>query len=108
MKRTLHIAAIAAIATLAAALPAVADVDPKTGLDESPVAVNLERFAPAERARIAEKAALGQTELIRYLNRTRNIHGQVRLADIVVPDEAALLAMKEAQARQQVATAEAK
>ena len=50
---------------------------------EKPVNVTVERLPAAVATRIQEKAALGQTALIQYLNRTRMLH-QIRIESIVV------------------------
>jgi len=69
----LRIAALSVAATSAVAQEA-----------ETPVAVNIEGMPDHLRARIEEKAQQGVTELRRYLDSTKHIHG-LRVELVVKP-----------------------
>ena len=55
-------------------------------VSEPPVRVNTAGMPDYLRARIEAKAREGKTTLIRYLHRTRMIHG-LRLEDVLVVDD---------------------
>jgi len=71
----LRVAALSVLATSAVAQDA-----------EPPVAVATDGLADHVRARVEEKAQQGITELRRYLDRTRHIHG-LRVELVVKPDQ---------------------
>jgi hypothetical protein len=61
---------------------------------EAPVAVRTDGLPDHLKVRIEEKAAQGQTALIRYVNSTRHIHN-LRVEMVVKPGDATNVAKKE-------------
>jgi hypothetical protein len=71
---------------------------------EAPVAVNTDGMPHSLRARLEAKAQEGPTAVIRFINRTRNIH-QLRAQDVIRPDRPEASASRESARSEVVAAA---